>query len=315
MVRFPVSSLTKKLLTGVDKSAQLFNAVRRRDNVRDVKQLVADLDAVDLNKKHGDDEETVLHVASIAGNIEIVQCLLDAGASWDSEDKLRNTALHTAAYRGSVKIARALVDKSPDGQVFVNQSNASGRTALHFAVRYARAELVDWLLSQGADPSLPDCDGYSAYDVLFDGDGDVAILGAFALKRLHAYDKARRQELSQGNEHGEERRPSADDTDHHLKKDTADSGTEKDSDGRSSEQGSSHQQKGENERPVNARREILYINGYPREEQLPTDAAWYHLSDQNVCCGQTSLLKNHTDKRAEAVDICTTHAVKSGTEI
>jgi len=82
---------------------------------------------------------------------ELVAPLLKAGADPKLAAESGYTALHVAAYR-SVDIAKRLIDAGAD----VKAADSSGNTPLHFA---RNLEMVDLLISKGADPNARSKDG------------------------------------------------------------------------------------------------------------------------------------------------------------
>lgn len=157
-------------------------------------------------------DEMPLHMACIAGHLEVVRALLKSGASTEAKDRLEGTALHRAAYNGHKQIVELLVasgavvdvrgdrfDQTPlfsaaarghveiadfliSSGAYVNAENSSGYTPLHFAAVKGDREMVELLLRRGADPYKRANDGVTPLD---QGRlGGVHVMMEFAAKRL-----------------------------------------------------------------------------------------------------------------------------------
>jgi ankyrin repeat protein len=88
---------------------------------------------------------TALHRAAGQNHEELLVWLLAHGAEVDARDSNGETALMRAPTRSAVM---ALCDAG----AAVQAATGEGVTALHFAARYGRSEVVHGLLSRGADP-------------------------------------------------------------------------------------------------------------------------------------------------------------------
>jgi ankyrin repeat protein len=92
--------------------------------------------------------KTSLHDASAAGNVGIVQTLLDEGADVNERKMIyQNTALNVASMNGKLEIAKLLIEYGAD----VNCQNKFGWTSLHSATRFGHHNIVTMLLDHGAD--------------------------------------------------------------------------------------------------------------------------------------------------------------------
>jgi ankyrin repeat protein len=90
---------------------------------------------------------TALHKAASEGNEEVVRLLIKAGAEVNAKDFFRVTALmHAASSRGSVEIIELLLDRGAK----VNERDNDGYTALGYAIKHNRAEIVRLLIERGA---------------------------------------------------------------------------------------------------------------------------------------------------------------------
>uniref|UniRef100_A0A674H456 Uncharacterized protein n=1 Tax=Taeniopygia guttata TaxID=59729 RepID=A0A674H456_TAEGU len=124
---------------------------------------------------------TCLHAAASGGNVECLNLLLSSGADLRRKDKFGRTPLHYAAANGSYQCAVTLVTAG----AAVNEPDGKGCSALHYAAAsdtYRRSVpcggseeeplkesrlkeaffCLEFLLDNGADPSLRDKQGYTA---------------------------------------------------------------------------------------------------------------------------------------------------------
>jgi ankyrin repeat protein len=97
--------------------------------------------------------DTMLHLAAMKGNKEIVDFLLENGADPLTKDKFGATALHLAAITGHDNTVKSLTD-SPEGRITINSQDNKGDTALILAARKGHTDTVKILLERGANPSL-----------------------------------------------------------------------------------------------------------------------------------------------------------------
>jgi ankyrin repeat protein len=80
-------------------------------------------------------------LASLRGDKEIVQMLIDKGAQVDHKTKTGATALFAAASKGHCQIATVLLENGADPLV----KDAQGRTACSYAKDYAvKSLLTSW---------------------------------------------------------------------------------------------------------------------------------------------------------------------------
>jgi|GEM_PF-2061432 len=110
---------------------------------------------------------TPLRQAIINFKMEIISMLLAAGADVDQADKFGETLLHilTAMRPGDsnnlVIIAQELVDAGAN----INAQDEYGNTPLHMASRFNSPSMVTWLLEAGADTTIVNKNGKTAFDV------------------------------------------------------------------------------------------------------------------------------------------------------
>lgn len=134
-----------------------------------------------------------LRDAARAGDTELIQGLLAAGAPLESADEKGYSALILAAYHGHAEAVEALLTHGADacrpdargntammGAAFkghegivarlsrercaIDQSNSSGKTALMFASLVGKTGIVQFLEDRGADARRRDDTGRSAED-------------------------------------------------------------------------------------------------------------------------------------------------------
>ena len=94
---------------------------------------------------------TPLHLASRAGNAEVVAALLDAGANPDLLTGTGAASLHFAAEADVLEVVNALVGHGADVNV---RDGYSSRTPAMFAAARNSAAALQALLDAGADPDL-----------------------------------------------------------------------------------------------------------------------------------------------------------------
>jgi ankyrin repeat protein len=115
-----------------------------------VKQLVAHKDIVlDQTDANGC---SALHLAAEKNKPDVVACLLAAGAKVDLvAGTQRRTALMAAAQNGHVEVVKRLVANKG---IALDQTEAKGCSALHFATANNKPEVVACLLAAGAKVDL-----------------------------------------------------------------------------------------------------------------------------------------------------------------
>jgi hypothetical protein len=83
-------------------------------------------------------------------------------------DEYGNTMLGLACQNGNLKIAKYLISKGANP----NHQNKQGQTAPHFAIAYKFYDLSQWMFENGADDTLHNKFGLTAYDGLSPEDGE-----------------------------------------------------------------------------------------------------------------------------------------------
>jgi ankyrin repeat protein len=119
----------------------------------------ADLNEKDLSGR------TVLMWAVERENIALVKYMLGVEALADQKDNTGATALHRAVLKKNLPLVKLLVEM---GKAHVNvktKDEAGGNTPLHEAASQGNAELLEYLLSHGAEPGVRNHAGRSALHI------------------------------------------------------------------------------------------------------------------------------------------------------
>jgi len=128
-----------------------------RGKINKVKELLAKGADIEYKK----DRFTGLMAASINGDKEIVELLLNKGANPNAKGADDFTSLMGASSEGNKEIVEILLKKGAD----VNAKNVFGQTALMSAANKGSEEVVEILLENGANSDLKDDDGNIALDM------------------------------------------------------------------------------------------------------------------------------------------------------
>ena len=107
---------------------------------------------------HAQDDKfcTPLHIAVLAGQVEVSQLLIEHSINLDIRDIDNWTLLHMAAYKGLFEVSQILLERYETIKACLNMQNKKGRTALHLASRYHHFSIVRLLLKFGADVQVQD---------------------------------------------------------------------------------------------------------------------------------------------------------------
>lgn len=102
-------------------------------------------------------EPSTIEEAAKAGDADAIAKLSDAGANINEHDADGYTALHWAAFQGNVKMAKALLDHHAD----IEAVDSKGATPLGTAIYYDRYEVARFLLDQHANVNARDKLGWT----------------------------------------------------------------------------------------------------------------------------------------------------------
>ncbi|XP_067628239.1 uncharacterized protein [Eurosta solidaginis] len=109
---------------------------------------------VDMNGK-GNDDWTMLHIASQESNLEMVKFLVDEGSNINAKNASGSKPIHIAAREGYKDIVEFFLIKG----LSINELGASNQTLLHYAAMKGRLEVVKYLIAKGADVNAKDTIG------------------------------------------------------------------------------------------------------------------------------------------------------------
>jgi ankyrin repeat protein len=139
-----------------DKDSLLFAAIVQQD-LESLNELL--ITPGDINRKYGDNQQTLLTFAIEKGKAEASKFLVSKGA--DIEAKYdRKTPLMFAARYGWEEIAVMLIESGAD----INSTNRERNTAFHYAAKYNNLDLLKTLFSEGAKINIPNKDSWTALD-------------------------------------------------------------------------------------------------------------------------------------------------------
>uniref|UniRef100_A0A7N6AAS7 Ankyrin repeat domain 52 n=1 Tax=Anabas testudineus TaxID=64144 RepID=A0A7N6AAS7_ANATE len=147
--RYGQELLISTLLTnGADKSRYFYNIVSSQ-----MLSLGFDINTLD------DQGRTCLHAAASGGNVDCLNLLLNSSAELDIKDNLGRSPLHYAAANGNRQCTMSLVRAGAE----VNELDLTGCSPLHYvAASHTFCGCLDFLLDNGANPTLKNSKGYSA---------------------------------------------------------------------------------------------------------------------------------------------------------
>jgi len=127
-------------------AGEIHDAIRAGDSDR-VAQLIRENPDVVHEQDSNDLRDFPIHTAAIAGETEIVEMLLDAGADIEAGDIDNTTPLGDAAIHGHSETASLLIERGAD----VNRRDRNAAYPLSFAVSGGDTTIVEMLLAAGSD--------------------------------------------------------------------------------------------------------------------------------------------------------------------
>ncbi|XP_055541281.1 ankyrin repeat domain-containing protein 27-like [Wyeomyia smithii] len=121
---------------------------------------------VNLNATNGEGY-TVLHIAAVHGNLDMINILLDFRASVTVRTKFGATALHLACRERRVTVVKLLLSRRCREEL-VDLKDCRGETPLHYAVEQNQVRIVELLQRAKADKSLRNLAGKRPIDIARD---------------------------------------------------------------------------------------------------------------------------------------------------
>lgn len=117
----------------------------------------------DIVNRLGADGNAAIILAAFHGRTEVLELLLQAGATVTAVDPIMmGTALHAAAFAGHAEACEVLIRA---GISLDEVGPHNGFTALHDAVRRGQTAVVNVLIRAGADRGIRSADGETALDM------------------------------------------------------------------------------------------------------------------------------------------------------
>ncbi|EEB55393.1 ankyrin repeat domain protein [Wolbachia endosymbiont of Culex quinquefasciatus JHB] len=101
-----------------------------------------------INNKYGSEQDSLLHLAAMVGEVNAVRYLINRGIDVNSRNAIFHTPLHLAAGIGHVEVVKILVR---EGNAEIEVFDARNQTPMHYAVNNKKLEIVKLLLELGAD--------------------------------------------------------------------------------------------------------------------------------------------------------------------
>ena len=148
-------------------------------NVAGAKLLIKAGAKVNVKDREG---VSLLHKALEQNSLEVVKLLVGHGAGLYEEDSFGFTALYRAMATFSLSksevverldYTRYLIEEA---RYNIQHKDRQGRTVLHYAANLGLKDTVDYLLSKGLDPNVPDTQGQTVFDYISDSDEKDKVL-------------------------------------------------------------------------------------------------------------------------------------------
>ncbi|XP_065565753.1 uncharacterized protein LOC136030611 [Artemia franciscana] len=146
-----------------------------------VVKVILKHEKLDINAK-GNDDWTVLHIASQKNNLEIVRYLLSEGSNINARTKSGSKPIHIAAREGHKDTVQLFLSKG----ININDAGAGDQTLLHYAAFMGHLEVTRYLITEGAEINAKDIFGSSPLHTAANFDHKDVI--EFLLKNGAIYD-------------------------------------------------------------------------------------------------------------------------------
>ena len=115
---------------------------------------------LDNLEQPGSNGDTALIQATRAGELEVVQWLIQVGANINARNNDGNNALWFACFRDRFDLIEPLINAGID----LNNQNDNGATTLMYAASAGKTNMVQVLLAANADAQLTNLDDFRAID-------------------------------------------------------------------------------------------------------------------------------------------------------
>lgn len=130
----------------------------RNGNTAELKTLLqSDTSLLNFKKSNG---FTPFIIATYNGQVKASKLMIEMGADINAQDRSGNTALMGVCFNGNIELVKLLISN----KVMINALNFNHASALIFAATFGHVEIVQLLLKAGADKTIKDNNGKSAYD-------------------------------------------------------------------------------------------------------------------------------------------------------
>jgi len=138
--------LTMVLLAAAATAGEIHQSIEAGDLAR-VQALVRADPEVVAQPDESRDRNLPLHTAAKTGRLEIMEFLIDNGATIDGLDRDESTPLMAACLHGQVDAARLLLKQG----AVVDRTDLNGATPVSFAMASGEMEVIELLLESGID--------------------------------------------------------------------------------------------------------------------------------------------------------------------
>lgn len=101
-----------------------------------------------INNKYGSEQDSLLHLAAMIGEVNAVRYLIGKGIDVNVRNALHHTPLHLAAGIGHTEVVKILIR---EGNAEIEVFDARNQTPMHYAVNNKKLEIVKLLLELGSD--------------------------------------------------------------------------------------------------------------------------------------------------------------------
>ena len=126
------------------KEKDLFEACKNKDNFAVQSCILDGCDPILMQNEFG---QSALHVASLHGNMQAVQLLVEIYDCIPTvEDHRGCTAIHLACKGGSLNVTSYLLEMMPGVNYYLHLKDRSGNTILHYACLSGNVSLVRFLM-------------------------------------------------------------------------------------------------------------------------------------------------------------------------